>query len=347
MDWFEKLTGFRETTYEETRAKLIIDGDRLCSQVNGKSYLVGHLEVVSLAQLRHAVNLANMASGRSKVSAIAGDVRELHRDVAYTGALFQVASQFNFLEMVSPNVTPEDGVTRYEFDRTQGPACAIAAGAATIYRNYFAPVGNGVGQTKDRQIDALADLGVALSKRLGVPVDALWTMRNGYALCTRTGLTKIADCLDRLDAGQVDELRGHLKIGIHWNVEVTDHSVQGRTVSQAFCSALPVSYTKIPARHWKPFATLVLEAAYEATLLVAAFNAKRGASNIVLLTQLGGGAFGNSHDWINSAIRRALHTASSRGLDVRMVVRDKPTDGLLELMRRFGRDSGLAVTPRT
>ena len=336
MDWFEKLTGFRETTYEETRSKLLIDGDRLRSQVNGKSYLVGLLEVVSLAQLRQAVNLANMLTGRSKVSVITGDVRELHRDVAYTGALFQVASQFNLLEMASPSVTPEDGVTRYQFDHTQGPACAIAAGAATIYRNYFAPVGNGVGQTKDRQIDALSDLGIALSAKLGVPVDELWTMRNGYALCTRTGLDKIADFLDRLDAGQVNELRGHLQIGIHWDVGVTDPSVEGRTVSQAFCSALPVSYTDIPVRHWKPFATLVLEAAYEATLLVAALNAKRGASNIVLLTQLGGGAFGNPQDWIYSAIRRALKTASSRGLDIRMVVRDRPSDDLLQLIHQFG-----------
>jgi hypothetical protein len=62
--------------------------------------------------------------------------------------------------LVGPSVTPEDGVTRYECDRTQGPACAIAAGAATIYRNYFAPVGSGHGQTKDRQIDALAGLGL-------------------------------------------------------------------------------------------------------------------------------------------------------------------------------------------
>ena len=44
------------------------------------------------------------------------------------GALFQVASQFNMLEMVGPRVTPEEGVTRYEHDRTQGPACAMAAG---------------------------------------------------------------------------------------------------------------------------------------------------------------------------------------------------------------------------
>ena len=39
-------------------------------------------------------------------------------------------------------MTPEDGVTRYKDDPTQGPACAIAAGAATIYRNYFVPIGD-------------------------------------------------------------------------------------------------------------------------------------------------------------------------------------------------------------
>jgi hypothetical protein len=39
------------------------------------------------------------------------------------------------LEMVGPDVTPEHGVTGYAHDRTRGPACAMAAGAATIYRN--------------------------------------------------------------------------------------------------------------------------------------------------------------------------------------------------------------------
>src|SRR5437763_11859741 len=108
----------------------------------------------------------------------------MHRSPENTGALFQVASQFNLLEMVSPTVTPEDGVTRYQHDRTQGPACAIAAGAATIYRNYFAPVGSDHGQTAGRQLDGLAELGQALSAALNTPTSALWKMQNGYALCT-------------------------------------------------------------------------------------------------------------------------------------------------------------------
>jgi hypothetical protein len=57
----------------------------------------------------------------------------MHRAPEYGGALFQVASQFDALEMTGANVTPEDGVTRYQHDHTQGPACAIAAGAARSF----------------------------------------------------------------------------------------------------------------------------------------------------------------------------------------------------------------------
>src|SRR5271168_4637451 len=97
--------------------------------------------------------------------------------------------------MTGPSVTPEDGVTRYQHDHTQGPACAIAAGAATIYRNYFAPVGGMEGQTKERQFDGLAALGKALGGALNRPVEALWSMQNGYALCSRDGLDGIAEHL--------------------------------------------------------------------------------------------------------------------------------------------------------
>src|SRR4051812_43978744 len=148
MDWFERLTGFRERQYEETRSRLEIAGGRLKSLINGKSYRVGELELVSLERLRDRVKREAGPRGRLKVTVVAGDVRQMHQLPENTGALFQVASQFNLLEMVAPTVTPEDGVTGYQYDRTQGPACAIAAGAATIYRNYFAPVGNRVGQTR-------------------------------------------------------------------------------------------------------------------------------------------------------------------------------------------------------
>lgn len=40
----------------------------------------------------------------------------------------------NSLEMVSENGVPEDGISFYIFDRTQGPACAMAAPVGTLYR---------------------------------------------------------------------------------------------------------------------------------------------------------------------------------------------------------------------
>jgi hypothetical protein len=116
MDWFESLTGFRETGYEGTRAKLKAEGSRLHSLVNGKSYGIGELELVSLRTLRERVRSSRALPGRLKVSVVRGDVRQMHQAPENAGALFQVASQFNLLEMVSPTVTPEDGVTRYQHD---------------------------------------------------------------------------------------------------------------------------------------------------------------------------------------------------------------------------------------
>ena len=308
IDWFERLTGFRETSYGDTRAKLKVNGSRLQSLVNGKSYSIGELELVPLQALRERVKSAGGPLGRLKVSAVTGDVRQMHQSPENAGALFQVASQFNLLEMTGPGVSPEDGVTRYQHDRTQGPACAIAAGAATIYRNYFAPVGGSDGQTTERQFNGLADLGAALGAALNQPVEALWSMQNGYALCTRAGLDAIAKHLAELQPEPLDSLRGKLSIGVHRDVEVTDSAREHRPlVSQAFCSALPVKYTSVPPDHWKTFASLVLEAAYEATIWAAVLNAQRGASNVVLLTQLGGGAFGNQDDWISCG-----HAASPR-----------------------------------
>jgi hypothetical protein len=171
-------------------------------------------------------------------------------------------------------VTPEQGVTRYQNDRTQGPACAIAAGAATIYGNYFMPLHDGEGQTTKRPLDCLAAVGGALAVAMKQQVEHLWTMQNGYALCSADGLKNIGIYLDKLDDSEVDTLRGLLQIGIHWDVEVTDAAAHSRQlVSQAFCSALPIAYCGYQLRVWKSFAQLVLDAAYEATVLAAVLNA--------------------------------------------------------------------------
>ena len=336
MDWFEQLTGFRETGYEETRARLEVVDGRLHSRVNGASYVTGELELISLQNLREKARSRGGLPGRLRTSVVTGDVRSMHRSLENAGALFQVASQFNLLEMVSPDVTPEHGVTRYQHDHTQGPACAIAAGAATIYRNYFVPIEGSEGQTASRQLDGLADLGAALSSGTKLPVSDLWTMKNGYALCNEAGLDAITRHLRTLAPDEIDVLRGKLRIGVHSDVEATEAVGPKRPqVSQALCSALPVAYSRVPPPSWELFASLVLEAAYEATMWAAVLNAQRGASNVVFLTLLGGGAFGNPGSWIHAAIRRALGLMKTFDLDVKLVSYGTPSKEILAISEEF------------
>ncbi len=312
--WFEELTGFPEHSPEQVREKITVEGESLKSHVNGRLLACGRLETPSLADLRERVQASAYPSGTLRVCEVVANVQHLHADVSNAKALFQVASQFNLLEMVSPDVTPERGVGIYEHDHTQGPACAMAAGAGTIYRNYFADVSGQTGQSAHHQIDCLADLGIALGNREG----RLWEMRNGYPLASHAGLVELSERLKSSDDGELDGWRRLLRIGIQWRTQVTLKDC-GHLISQVYGSALPVAYSRHPSDLWAPFARLVLEASYEATICTAILNSVQDGSNRVFLTLLGGGAFGNETDWILGAIDRALNLYRHVDLDVAIV----------------------------
>ncbi|MCG3162978.1 MAG: hypothetical protein JMDDDDMK_04347 [Acidobacteria bacterium] len=312
--WFEELTGFTEESPQQVRTNITVRGNALKSLVNEKVFVCGELETPSLAELRERVRSSEYKAGRVSLREVVANVQHLHTDESNAGSLFQVASQFNLLEMVSPSVTPEHGVGVYENDRTQGPACAIAAGAGTIYRNYFATVNGQTGQSAGNQIDCLADIGEAL----GNSESRLWEMRNGYALATQSGLVEIGQRLRSASEDELDKLRQLLRIGIQWNTQVT-LNVSGRLVSQVYCSALPVAYSNHSSSLWAEFARLVLEAAYEATICTAILNSNRNGNNRVFLTLLGGGAFGNQSDWIIESLQRALNLYKHADLDIAIV----------------------------
>jgi hypothetical protein len=314
MMWFETLAGFPEESPQQVRRNITVNGPTLISHINGKVLVYGQLETPTLAELRERVQASGHGSHRSTVREVVANVQHLHTDVSNAGALFQVASQFNLLEMTSPRVTPERGVGIYEHDQTQGPACAIAAGAGTIYRNYFAPANGQIGQSAHNQIDCLAGIGAAL----GNSGSRLWNMENGYALASQSGLAEIAHRLQASSESELDELRQLLRIGIQWNTQVTLHDCK-HVVSQAYCSALPVGYSHHPPHLWAAFARLILEAAYEATLCTAIVNATRNGSSRLFLTLLGGGAFGNDIAWIVGAIQRALALYKDADLDIAIV----------------------------
>ena len=328
--WFETLTGFHEQSPEQVRNNISVDGEVMESYVNGKEFVNGILETPSLAELRNRVHSSEIHAEELSVREVIANVQHLHASESNAGSLFQVASQFNLLEMVSPDVTPEHGVGGYEDDLTQGPACAVAAGAGTIYRNYFADVNGQKGQSVDNQIDCLIDIG----KALGNTDNRLWEMRNGYALATEKGLIEIANRLKSASESGIDELRRLLRIGIQWNTEVTIADSR-HTVSQAYCSALPVAYSCHSSELWSEFAQLILEASYEATFCAGILNYLQNGNNTLYLTLIGGGAFGNKKEWITNAIHRSLNLYKHVGLDVAIVSYGDSNENIQELIKKL------------
>ncbi|VCZ48994.1 hypothetical protein BANRA_05195 [Klebsiella pneumoniae] len=110
--------------------------------------------------------------------------------------------------------TPEKGITDYQFDHTQGPACAMACAAATVFRNYLVPMGSQTGHSTTSQLNTLADM----EKAIGI--DGI-RMKNGYALMSANTVQAISRYIASLDEQMRDRLRQELRIGLHSDTEVT------------------------------------------------------------------------------------------------------------------------------
>ena len=330
MMWFETLTGFEEENPNQVRNNLYLKEDAIISRINGKKMIYGKLEIPSLAELREQIERIGGCKGKIFVHEIIADIQNLHTNKSNSGSLFQVASQFNLLEMTSPSRIPEEGVGIYEYDHTQGPACAISAGAGTIYRNYFVPVKGKTGQSENNQIDCLTDLG----NELGNTDNKLWQMRNGYALASKEGLINISNRIRDSGENELDDLRKFLRIGIQWNTQVT-LGKSNHLISQAYCSALPVSYSNVSSDLWEDFARLILEASYEATLCASVINWSNTGKNHVFFTLLGGGAFGNRSSWIIDSIINVIQRYKDWNLDVAIVSHRGSNPELKRIVEKF------------
>lgn len=357
--WFRSLFGIEEIvtrgSYEHIHEAFILSPDQgiITSKANNRRFHIGKFYTPSLGDLRREVQ--ELLSSSPSVSEIKSsktsfdhlpinDILGMHS--AYPHAVFQAASQFNCLEFPSPYVTPEQGIEGYTNDPTQGPACALACAAGTLYRNYFIPMGEGMGQRSDRQINNLDSLEALLENEK----NHYWYIQNGYSFTdSEASLLALQTRLNALSPAELDVLRASIKIGLHENVgvvfaskftEVPTNDDDGVQVTQAYCSALSCAYNSaIKTVSWEPLARLVLEAAYEATLLSAVRNVllydlpnshstsspsnqpttkERDTHRDVFLTSLGGGVFGNDPQWIAQAIGRSLALISAYNVDLRV-----------------------------
>jgi len=234
---------------------------------------------------------------------------------------------------LNSGVVPEDGVCGYEVDHTQGPSCALACAAATVWRNYFVPmtdptstdVAMARGQTRDRQLNNLAGVQALLGT-------GVLGMTNGYSSCA--DIEALSARVNAMSETERDQLRAALRVGVQVDAQVTDVPADAAAVrvTQVFCSALAVgSSSKL--RLWRPLAQLILEASYEAVLAVAAYQLHLGGSRNVYMTLLGGGAFGNGPKWIEEALRRALALYAHSSLRVVIVHRSDRSPWMQSYLR--------------
>ena len=236
---------------------------------------------------------------------IVEDILELHHKCP--GSLFQVASQFNCLEFPSPHQKPEDGISRYVFDFTQGPACSLACAASTVVRNYFS------GQSHQSQINNLVELEKFFLENLGRNPTEFWEIKNGYSFSSEEKLKMLNQVLSNLSPEIIDLITRKVRVGAQTPCEVTFESRwklcrEKVEVSQVFCSALSCGYNySVPITLWEHFAQIVLNGMYEGTILCGILEKINGSgTGEIYLTKLGGGVFGNENLWIARAIARAL-----------------------------------------
>ena len=234
---------------------------------------------------------------------IIDDIKNIN-NICEEYSTIQIASQLNCLEMINPSITPENGITIYENDLTQGPICVMCTPSAIAYRNYLY---NG-GQTKNNQVDLSFEL-LALLKKYNYKIN--WKSTNGYLMIDSNDiLLKINNLLSNEDLRE--EAKNKLNAGVHYNIGVFNNN---KSINHILCSGLPINYhNNIDDELWIPLSKLFLEALYEITLLSACYsNIKNKCNSPCYLTLIGEGVFGMDPLIICDSIKKACYAVSKRG----------------------------------
>lgn len=351
MAWFRDTFGFDELDKNRNPtpvyANFTYEAPWLYCAANNTRHHAGTLTQVSLASMwDQAARLGwpnksednegskhRLQAGPCVLDIVHSDVASLHADPTNAGAVFMVASQFNCLEFSHFSQTPEQGVTIYANDRTQGPACSLCCGAGTVIRNYFcfdkAPRASS-GQTSSNMINNLCDI----ERLLNNNAHQYFRVHHGYTFGTHNSLARLTQRLQTMTAQEKTDLKRSLRVGLLQGTQVSGTKY---TVTQVLASAISCSSSEATPQAWELFARLILEGAYEFTLLAAANLLQQGlCSPHVYLTLLGSGAFANPSSWSVDAIASALRLVQHVPLRVHIVLfRQAPSQELQRLVQTW------------
>lgn len=311
-EWFYHHFGFKESVesvYKHLHCQKHPDRIDITSDVNNRTISAGLFSIKAPKDFP-----SFQAQGNGTFSIIHGlghldinDINICQNEDQFEGATFQVASNFNCLELASTNVTPAIGVSLYASDYTQGPAAACCCPGAVVYRNYFVEHNSGcIGQLK-QQLNLLQQ----------TPIHVV----NGKTIIEDdTGLLESFDYKDE----------NKYQVAVHENIEITTKktsraweycdSKADKRIHQVFCSTLPLCDYAIKTEKTLELTRHVLRSQYKSTILAAADLARRYSgkegSNKLILTLLGGGYFRNPFDVIGAAINDNKQLIVDSGLDI-------------------------------
>jgi hypothetical protein len=307
-NWFESAFGFTENYYNETKDKI----NQLYNNHKINHIDVGNFRLINLNQIYDLLSTnKNTNFGIVSISNIIADIKDLHKKVEIDQSTIQVASQLNCLEIVNPNVKPEDGITIYQNDKTQGPICVMCTPAGIAYRNYLYDNG----QKVDKQIDMSRELLYFLQS---YDKSINWQVINGYLFVENIEMLKKINLLLLQDQDIRRIARRKILAGIHNNLGIyIDNKSYDHHVNHVLCSGIPISYHQNELNNtllWDGLAELFLEAYYEITLLITCYNnIQSGLNKPCYLTKVGGGVFGMKKNMIIRAINRACNIVKNLG----------------------------------
>jgi hypothetical protein len=278
-----------------------------------RTFECGQLSLPSLGSLRKTqASIEGDRHGFLTILQATNDIGKL--DVGYLqsqrenhGALFQVASNFNGLELM--NRSDKRAMTEignYIFDRTQGPYASISAAPGLVLRHYYPFFSNQNSPNEWRQVFE--------GRQIELLGETDLSVTNGYLEIRPEDLNR-----------ELDE--NLLKVVHHRNIQVTFGGARGsehlllerndQRIDQVFTATADLAWTNQDLFHKEPRQTeklikKLLTSAYEGTLRSAIQSDRKR----VFLTLIGGGVFANPPEWIVDVLEDQLPLIIDSGLSV-------------------------------
>lgn len=332
MTWFETITGLPEYEWLSRRDESILEapnGDLQIQNVyTGQRFEAGNFSVHSLQDIAEPINSdintlpqfeVHVRTSHAGLPSV--DVANLQAQ-AKSGTLFQVASNFNCVEVAHPSVHPDGGrfVTNLAVDSTQGPAASASGGVSAITRvhaPFYDPNinSNDWGQTIHRQVELL-----------GHPLVAPhFPVTNGKLIFHGTEPTDY----------NPDALFKHIRMGLHRRVRpyfglrrppFMEYFENPPSIDQVFVAALNYRAPKPYAHHLESKAKMLLKAAYHGTYHAAI----QCENSQMVLTLIGGGSFANPPAYIASAIAEAHASIGHKTTLNRVILPLFSIDGIVQ-----------------